>query len=222
MDSRMYDTLNSIPLFQGMNGRDLNQVITRMQLGIECLQAGNVFHEQGELCQHLAVLIDGMMTATVLSPDGSYSLTEYLQGPVVLEPDILYGIQRTWGCTYTAAGTCHLMLIPKMLVSRMITTMEVFRINYLNTVCTLAARRRQSVWEGDPTPSVRDRIAHFIRSHALQRRGHVTLTIRMSTLGQYVGGTRALVSVALHAMQEEGLLTVGRGHIEVPDIETLH
>ncbi len=221
MDIRMYDTLHSIPLFQGMNGIDLNRIFDNVQLTIECLEQGEVYVHQGEPCQQLTFLLNGTFRVDTLSPDESYTFTEQLTGTALLEGDILYGIQRQWSSTYTAIDTCRLMLIPKDDVSRMLATMEIFRINYLNTLCTLAARRRRNAWPS-PSPTLRMRFVRFVTTHALQPKGPKQLTIRMADLGNHLGGTRALVSTMLHEMQDEGLLTISRGHIDIPEMTDLY
>lgn len=221
MDIRMYDTLNSIPLFQGVSGQDLNRIFDRAHLRIECLEAGEVFVHQGEPCRDMVLLLSGTFETDTLSPDGTYTFSEHIAGPALLEGDILYGIQRTWSSTYTAKDTCRLMLLSKSDVSQLMVSFEVFRLNYLNALCTLASRRRQQAWR-PPAPTLRERLVQFIAAHALRPTGPKRLRIRMNDLGKYVGGTRTLISSVLHTMQNDGVLTSTRGHIEIPALEQLH
>ncbi len=220
MDSRMYETLNSIPLFQGMNGGDLNRVCDNVHLQVECLEQGDVLARQGDLCRRLTVLTGGELTKETASPDGLYRLRERVKATTVLEADILYGIQRNWGSTYKAVGDCRLILIDKHEVSRMISSMEVFRLNYLNTLCTLASRRRQKTWT-KPAPTLRERFARFVKAQAEQTTGPVEMSIRMSDLASHIGGTRSLISVMLHSFADDGLLTLSRNTIRIYDIEQL-
>ncbi len=217
----MYETLNSIPLFQGLNGIDLNQIFDKVQWQIECLEERDTFVQQGDPCRHLVFLLSGTLRAQTLSPDVSYSFTEYLSGPAMLEGDILYGIQRCWSSTYTSVDVCRLMLIPKSDVIRMLSSLEVFRINYLNAICTLSSKRRRQAWKA-PAPTLRQRIVQFITSHTLQTSGPAQMTIRLSDLGEHLGATRSLVSPVLHRMQQEGILTMGRGNIFIHNLENLH
>ncbi len=221
MDSRMYETLNSITLFQGMNGIDLNLIFDRVQLKIECPEAGDIIARQGELCRQMIILLNGTLEAVTLSPNESYTFKERIVGPLVLEPDILYGIQRNWNSTYTASEECRLMLITKNDVSRLLSSLEIFRINYINAVCTLSAKRRRLAWRS-PAPSLRERIVQFVTSHTLQSSGPLEIGIRMRDLGDHLGATRSLVSSVLHLMQNDGVLTLTRGNISIPDIENLH
>ena len=220
MDIRMYDTLHSIPLFQGMSAIDLNRIFDKVQLDIECLEQGEVFVHQGEACRQMVFLLNGTFLVETMSNDQTYTFSEQLSGPALLEGDILYGIQRNWTSTYTALDTCRLMLIPKIHVNQMLASMEIFRLNYLNTLCTIAARRRQKAWL-PPAPTLRERFVHFVASHALQPKGEKCLTIRMSDLGSHLGATRALISSMLRKMQDEGLLSLTRQHIIIPELNDL-
>ncbi len=220
MDISMYDTLNAIPLFQGLNGIDLNRIFDRVQLTIECLNRGDTLFRQGELCRQMAILLDGTLQAETVSPDGTYTIREQVERVTTLECDILYGIQREWSSTYTANDECRLMLIPKDDVSRMLGALEVFRLNYINAVCTLAARRRRQAWK-DPSPTLRERLVQFILSHTQCHKGPLQMAIRMQDLGAHLGTTRSLVSATLRRMQDEGMLTLSRRHIDIHDISDL-
>lgn len=221
MDIRMYDTLNSIPLFQGVSGQDLNRIFDRVHLRIECLEAGEIFVRQDEPNQDMVFLLNGTFSTDTLSPEGTYTFSEEIPGPALLEGDILYGIQRKWSSTYTAKDTCRLLLLSKTDVSQLMVSFEVFRLNYLNTLCTLAARRRQQAWR-PAAPTLRERFVQFVTAHALRPSGPKRITIRMHDLGKHLGGTRALISNVLHAMQQDGLLNSKRGHIDIPALELLH
>ncbi len=217
----MYETLHSIPLFQGLNGIDLNMIFDKVQWQIECLEKDDTFVQQGDKCNHLVFLLSGTLQAQTVAPDESYTFTEQVEGPAMLEGDILYGIQRCWSGTYTSVDVSRLMLIPKSDVIRMLASLEVFRINYLNAICTLSSKRRRQVWK-EPAPTLRQRLVQFITSHTLQTMGPVKMGIRLSDLGDHLGATRSLVSPVLHRMQREGILVMGRGKIYIPNIEHLH
>ncbi|MCD8266173.1 MAG: Crp/Fnr family transcriptional regulator [Prevotellaceae bacterium] len=220
MDSRMYETLNAIPLFQGMNGIELNHILETCPLRIECLEKGDTLSRQGELARNLTVLLSGRLRASVSTADDCLVITEEVPCPSLIECDVLYGIQREWGATYTAKEDCTLLLIPKEDVNRMMGTMEIFRLNYLNAVCTLSARRRRRAWT-EPAPTLRERIALFVKTRTLGQTGPVEVRIRMRDLGSHLGATRSLVSMVLHKMQDDGVLRLERGRIIIPELKDL-
>ncbi len=221
MDVRMYETLHSIPLLQGMNGIDLNKLLGGMKLAIKGLLPGEELIRQGDRCDEMVILLRGKVETLCVSPAGTYSIRGELSGPLVLEPEVLYGIQRDWGCSYTAKDECNVVRIAKADVGKMLRTLEIFRINYLNLVCSLASKRRLAAW-ATPQPRLRGRFILFLHARTPQRRGRLEMNIRMKDLGEDLGVTRALVSDLLHEMQDDGMLVVKRGNIVIPEMAKLH
>ncbi len=217
----MYETLNLIPLFQGLNGQDLNLIFEKTHFIIECLEEGDELVHQGELCHRMTFLLSGTLQEETLSPDRVFTVKGRIEGPVLLEPEILYGIQREWSSTYSAIDVCRLMLIPKQDINRLISKFEIFRLNYLNALCTLAARRRQKAWT-PPAPTLRERMVLFVKQRTAQTSGPLELVIRMRDLGSHLGATRSLISMVLHDMEKDGVISSSRGSIYIPDLAALH
>ena len=219
MDSTMHLTLTSLPLLQGVSATDFAQILDQTNYKyIEC-EKGELLMERGAACQHLTFLIEGTLQVDT-QYDGHYSFTEYISSPGPIEPEILYGIRRQYASTYITASDCRLLKIPKSDVNRMIGHIEVFRLNYLNLLSTLAVRRLDTT-RPSRTAGLRERIVHFLTIHATQPFGPKRFRIRKSDLGEYVDASRVAVSAVLHQMQDEGLLTCERGYIEIPNMEKL-
>ena len=160
------------------------------------------------------------MRSDCLSSDERYTFTEYIEATMVIEPDILYGIQRQHANTYSAISDCLLLTLPKNDVNRMMAAIEVFRFNYLNLLSTLAIRRREATLP-ILNSTLRSRLIRFIASHASIPHGRKQFTIRMSDIGCYLDVSRVLVSNILHELSNEGLIRTGRGTIEIPALEAL-
>lgn len=221
MDEKRHLTLISLPLLQGISALDMSRVILEKVTTQEIqLADGERFVLQGEVCNNLSFLVEGTLRATTACDRGAYTFVEYLPGPLVVEPEILYGIQRCYTSTYEAVGTCRLLLIPKNDVNRMLASIDVFRFNYLNLLSTMAVRRRD-VALPSPAPDLRARICHFFRSHATLPTGRKFFLIRMSDLSRYLAASRVVISAVLHQMQDEGLLLLDRNYVEIPHWEKI-
>lgn len=222
MDIRMYDTMTSVPLFLGMNAQDLHTVIEKSNMNIQLLEPDEVLALQGERCSRLAILLQGELVAETRMDDGALSVEETLTGAAVLEPDTLYGINRRWQRTYRTRVECRVMEIPKDSVNRLIAGFEIFRINFINMLSTLAVRRHQQIWTM-PEMSNRRRLVHFLFAHTLYNiGGRKVYRTRMEDLGRYLGVTRSLVGKILAELQADGLLTYDRNLIVVNDTNQLY
>lgn len=218
MDSQTYHTLTAVPLLKGMNGSDLNHLLSLTSMKIETLEEGEVWVHQGETYRELTFLLSGTLQSTETSPDGTYTFTEFVEAPYVLELDRLYGMNRTVSATYRATSNCHLMTLSKGDMDKMMSHMEVFRLNILNHLCTIASRRQKANWQ-TPHPLLWQRIGDFFLQHCKTPQGAKQMHILMKDLGNHMGATRSLIGTTLHKMQDMGLLTMQRGYIEIPEIE---
>ena len=220
MDNKMHHLLTSLPLLQGIGASDIAQILNNVKYGEHRIKAGTTFIHQGDVCQHLTFLIEGNMRSDFLSKDGRYTFSEDIEAKMVIEPDILYGIQRQHANTYSALSDCLLFTLPKNDVNRMMAAIEVFRFNYLNLLSTLAIRRREASL---PTPNstLRSRLIGFMANHASTPFGRKQFTIRMSDIGSYLDVSRVLVSKVLHKLSDEGLIEIGRETIEIPALEAI-
>jgi len=212
--------LTSLPLLQGASGSDIIQILDKVAYDISSIDDGEHIIEQGESCQQLVYLIEGTLLAKTTSREYGYTFTENIQAPAVIEPDILYGIQRQYSSQYTTVGQCKVFLIPKRDVNRMFAGIEVFRLNYLNLLSTLSVRRRKQMLSS-PTPDLRTRVTFFFKYHAVNPSGQKHFNIRKVDLSNYLGVSRDVLSKVLHEMQDEGLIHIDRNHIDIPKLENL-
>lgn len=218
MDLVMYNTLNAVPLFMGMNGVDLVNIIHSEDITVDALEIGEIFAHQGESCQRMAILMDGTLSIRTSVSNGQFICQEQLSGPNLLEADILYGIQRTWSSTISAKTECKILLISKSGVSRLTARSEIFRINYFNALCTLASKRRQRIWQ-TPTIDPQRRLLHFLSTHTMTSQGSKTFTTTTSFLGKCLGVNRKSVSQLLFQLKEKGQINYTRGKIELIEIQ---
>ncbi len=222
METRMYQVMTSIPLFVGMSAQDLIQVLDREHLTEENLSPNEVFVHQGEPCRQLYALVSGTMLVSTQSADARLTVEETIQGPLMLEPDSLYGIGRHWRSTYVCQSECQLMAIRKDSVARLIAGYETFRINMLNTLSTLSTRRALQPW-ALPVDTTPHRLLQLLASLAAYGRSpRRVYRTNMQSLGEYLGITRSLVGRLLHDLQDDQLLTFSRNTIEIQDIEKIN
>ena len=220
MDSKAHDILTSLPLFQGVGALDIVRILDNVNCELQRLDAGQRWQQQGDVCQQLVFLVSGSMKVTTSYAEGTYTFTEIVESPKVIEPDILFGIQRQYTASYTAECSCQLLTIPKNDISRMLFSIEVFRLNFLNLLSTLSVRNRNAALP-QPVSNTATRFAHFIQAHTASPKGWKLVNIRQEDLCKYLGISRMVLSNTLHNLENKGLIRIGRNTIEVPEMEHL-
>ena len=69
--------------------------------------------------------------------------------------------------------------------------------------------------------SLRERVIRFFVQHCTYPAGHKTFCILMERLAEELNDSRLNVSRVLNLLQEERLLELHRGRIEIPQLEHL-
>lgn len=217
---QLFEQLLKFPLFQGMSRGDLEQIAGHTRLDFIKHPSGKVILHDGEPSTHLYFLLSGTLEMTTVSDDHSYSVTEQLQAPCLLQPESIFGYQQRYTATFSTLAPSSFMLIDKQEVMRLSSQLLVFRINLLNIYATQTQKQNRQHWRRYPA-SLEERIVRFFVCHCTYPAGPKTLRILMTQLALEVGDSRLDVSRALNRMAAQHLLILHRGRIEIPQLECL-
>lgn len=217
---KLYDSLQSSPLFQGLTSDNLLQIIGQTKFSFHKIAAGDTIKDEGEKCNRLALVTSGQAKSIAHADDHGYSIEESVAAPYMLQPECVFGLHTHYTRTFIATTTCDTVEIDKNDLMRISDEFIIFRMNIINYISALSQKATRKLWH--PTPAdARGRIVYFIKQHCLSPTGPKTMRIKMTRLAQETGTGRRAVSEALNAMQDEKLLTFSRGIIEIPHIEAL-
>lgn len=220
MELSMFDTLLSLPLFQGLGRADLTRIIESTRLSFSTVPCGTTFIHQGEMCSGVTFIISGSVDLCTSSSNAAWSVTETMNLPTIVGADVLYGCHRQHRFSCTAQSSTRLMVIDKRTFAALTTYFEVFRLNLLNFLSTSIARHHQPLWQ-PPASTLEARLVDFFRSHVERPAGRKCFNISLSQLAAYMGDDPRYVSRALHGIQQCGLLSLGRRMIDIPALEHL-
>ena len=210
----------SLPMLQGVSLLEITTLSKQFANHEHSYDEGQYIVRQDETCNSLLSVIEGDICIETSYYDDRFCMSEFVSSPHTIEPDVLYGIQRQYQSSYRAQSQCRVLACPKNIVSELMASNVVFRLNYLNLLSTLASRRRQA-FPSRPMPSLESRLTQFFFRLSTIPRGRKELRTRMSDLALFLGCTRSIISDSLHRMQMLGALNVRRGHIEIPDLKRL-
>lgn len=217
---KLHERLLELPLFQGMSRNDIKQVVTSTRFKHISYAEGKVIVSEGDICDRLLFLIDGIIDATGRADDNGYSITERLHAPGILQPERIFGLTQRFTRTFMAAGNCRFISLDKIDALALADSYEIFRLNLLNIVCTKSQRLTRYPWRIQPK-DIRSKIVRFIEARSLRPAGEKTMTITMERLGLELGESRLNVSRELNAMDNEGAISLRRGRIHIAALERL-
>ncbi len=212
--------LHQLPLFQGIEHRDMQNIVAHTRFDFHKAEAGQTIVSEGDPMHHLLFVLGGTIHATRQSDSRRYSITETLNAPLLIHPEHLFGLHPAYPRTIVAATDLHLVAVGKEDVLRLAKENLVFQLNLNNILATLAQKAVHRSWRATPL-TLRQRIVRFFESHCSHPAGPKTINITMQELAAEIHENRNHVSKTLLDMQSEGLLHVSRGIIAIPALEKL-
>lgn len=216
----LYDKLLQFTLFQGMSHADLMEVVGHTKFNFSKQPVGLRIVKEGDICNHLIFLTTGALSVETVSDDHTCRVCEVVNAPYVIQPEQLFGLTQRYTSTFKTCDDCSLITIDKQEVLLLLETQLVFRLNMLNSLAADSQRLRHRAWRSAPQ-SLRNRITRFFFSRCLYPAGPKTFYILMTQLAAELNDSRLDISRALNEMEDDGLLTLHRGRIEIPMLERL-
>ena len=160
----MFDTLLSLPLFQGLGHADLTRILESTRLEFETAHSGTIIVRQDQPCTGLTFILKGDVTVSTSSADRTWSVEEKLATPAVIGLEVLYGTLRSHRQTLTTCSETHLLQMEKRTVGALTAYFEVFRLNVMNLLTTSIVRHDLLHWL-PAEKNLKGRIRHFMRTH---------------------------------------------------------
>lgn len=217
---QLYDKLLELPLFQGLSKENLAVIVSQTKLGFIKLRSGQEIVRAGEPCEALYILMSGMMEVETKSDDYGYTFLEELTAPQTIQIESIFGLKPRYTRTYRAKGVCNFLSLEKNELIKLLDAYLIFRINFLNAVSTYAQRLSRLPWKYHPN-TIQGRLIHFFSTHCLSPVGKKVLVVKMIKLAEELNDTRLEVSKGLNELEEQGLVRLYRGKVEIPALEKL-
>ena len=216
----MYDTLLSLPLFQGMSQTDFNSLLQKIRLDFIRYEDGDVIIEKGNRCGSLAFLLNGTVESSRSGMDGNFTFSELIEAPFLIEPYSMFGRAGSYQRTYTAIGSCSFLMVDKQYIYTELGKYNICRMNLLNILSGRVQQLDSHIWSLDGM-SLRERIIRFIKGLSDIQSGQKRLAIKMNDLATLMDATRLNVSRELNALEKDGIISLRRKEIFIPALENL-
>lgn len=220
MELPMYDTLLSLPLFQGLSQADFNSLLQKIRLDFVRYEEGTVIFSAGDMCKSLAFLISGNVQSSRNGNEADFTFLETIESPCLLEPYSMFGRAGVYQRSYTALTQCSFLMVNKQYIYTELGKYNICRMNLLNILSGKVQQLDGHIWSlGGMT--LRERIIRFIKGLSDIQYGQKQLTIKMNDLALLMDATRLNVSRELNALESEGLISLRRKEILIPALERL-
>ena len=216
----MYDTLLSLPLFQGMSQADFNSLLQKIRLDFVRYDEGSTIISTGDRCKCFAFLINGTLESSREGMEGSMSFMEQIDAPFLIEPYSMFRRVGSYQRTYTAVTPCSFLMVDKQYIYTELGKYNICRMNLLNILSGRVQQLDGHIWSLQGT-DLRGRIIRFIKSLSDTQTGSKKLSIKMNDLATLMDATRLNVSRELNALEAQGFISLRRKEIIIPALENL-
>ena len=216
----MYESLLSLPYFQGMSKDDITAILDNVVFEFIKYNDGDTICHRGDNCTNFFILIQGKLHAVAEASDKSYRVSEEISAPYAIEPYSMFGYNTCYNREYIAKGACTVLTFEKKFIFSELVKHNIFTINFLNLISHQVEKQREIIWRQAPK-SISGRIAKFISLRCEQQQGRKILSIKMECLASILCETRLNISKSLNEMQSLGLLELHRKEIIIPSLKKL-
>jgi CRP-like cAMP-binding protein len=220
MELPMYDTLLSLPLFQGMSQADFNSLLQKIRLDFVMYEEGAAIISAGDRCKSFAFLINGTVESSRIGMDGNLAFMEQADAPFLIEPYSMFGRAGSYLRTYTAVTPCSFLMVDKQYIYTELGKYNICRMNLLNILSGRVQQLDSHIWTLKET-SLRERIIRFVKGLSDTQTGFKKLSIKMNDLALLMDATRLNVSRELNSLEADGLISLRRKEILIPALEKL-
>jgi CRP-like cAMP-binding protein len=215
-----FDRLLLLPLFQGIARREFQDIANTISLGYRRVPRETVVVHQDEMCTGLHFILGGETRVACESSDHGYTLTEHHSHPMVVQPEALFGLTTRYTRTFRVMRGAEMLSVEKAAVRDLLFDYPTFRINYLNMVSARMQLATRHLWRS-LSPSLPARFAQFLEVRSLRPAGYKELHIMRPRLAEELHDTPRHVAEMLAALRDDGLVTLTRGYVIVPNFEKL-
>lgn len=206
------ETIAALRLFEGLSLNDLQLITRGFTFNLISLRPGRTVRRCGERCGELLFIMKGSVRSVCEGTNVDFVFEEELDNRHVIEPYSLFGVSPYYRKTYRASTYVEIVGVDKRHVVKLIEDYDVFRLNFLNYVCSYAYHTRCRNLTMGAVGAV-DKIIQFVLRLSETDRGDKLLKVKKTVLASLIGEPPVRTSAALGKLKEMGLVDVGRGWI---------
>lgn len=220
MELTMFQRLQELPLFQGLNMNDMSEIVEKVRFDFQQFGDDEVIALQNTRCKQLIFILKGNVRVEYIDPNNRFRFNEHLEAPIVLEPQSMFGMTQNYQRSYICENDCQTLSIERAQFLSVMMNYPIVKLNALNLMCNLLQRSNKKL-ENISHKDAHSKLIQFLHIYSTTQKGQKELLTTMDTLAEMFEETRLNVSRALKQLNEEGLITQGRKSFTILALENL-
>lgn len=220
MELTMFQRLQELPLFQGLNMNDMNEIVTKVKVDFQQLSEEETIALQTSYCKKLIFVLKGTVRVEYIDPKNRFRFAEFLEAPLVLEPQSMFGMSQKYKRTYICETACQTLTIDRGQFLGVMMNYPIVKANMLNLICNKLQRCDSKIAELTHENAYA-KFRQLLEFYSLRPRGKKHLYATMEQLADMFCETRLNVSKMLKSLKDNGLIKQERKTFTIIDLEKL-
>ncbi len=203
-----YKILSKSELFNGLNSREIDLLLSNFNLNKKKYSRDDVIIIQGETYSDLFVVMKGNVSSEISDPSGKRVKLEIFTEASIIAPGIIFAVDNTLPVTVTAETDCQILSFSKEEIVSILRENSNCMTNYLtllgNKINILAEKIRLFQFS-----SIQQKIAGYLLN-LYKKQGSTSLIIPYTreNLADFFGVARPSLSRELSRMAEAGIIAI--------------
>ena len=210
MDIDTLRGLSACPLFKGLTDEELIDAMHRVRYRVLTYKKGALFAMAGDECLHADIIINGEMTATMMSPSGRIITLNMHHSGNMLAPAFLFAADNHYPVTVEAVIDTRVLRLGRTDMEKLIHSDSRIALNEIHILSNIVSFLTKKV--GMLSMSVREKVERYFKEEQnRQQSRHLRINLSRQALAEQFGIQKYSLLRCLKEMQEAGeILIEGR------------
>jgi len=205
--------LNDIPLFRGVEETELEKLFSSILFQRKSFPSGSLVVSQGEECNRLLILTEGMVKGEMISQNGKNLKIEDMEAPSVLASAFLFGRKNIFPVNIISITDVKFIVIPKGELLKLFQLNEQILQNFLSMISSRAQFLSDKL-RFHSFKTLKAKLAFFLVQEAGVNQSF-KLKLSQQELSELFGVARPSVGRAFLLLQEEGVIDIRYKQVEI-------
>jgi CRP-like cAMP-binding protein len=215
----MEGRLHQLPIFKNVEENELNRLLASIVFQRKSYPAGALVVSQGEECNRLLLLTEGMVKGEMTSPMGKSLKIEDMEAPYALATAFLFGNSAFFPVNIVAVTPVNFIVIQRRELLKLFQLSEQILQNFLSMISSRAQFLSEKL-RFHSFKSLKAKIAFYLIKEAGQN-SSFRLDDSQNDLAELFGVARPSVGRAFLLLQEEGIIDIRYRQVEIIDRKKL-
>jgi CRP-like cAMP-binding protein len=207
MDIDTLRGLTACPLFKGLTDEEIMDAMHSVRYRVLTYKRGTIFAVAGDECLHADIIINGEMTASIMSPSGRIITLNMHHSGNMLAPAFLFAANNHYPVTVEAVVDTRVLRLMRTDMEALILSDSRIALNEIHILSNIVSFLTKKV--SMLSMSVREKVeSYFKEEQKNQQSRHLLIPFSRQALAEHFGIQKYSLQRCLREMQEAGEIQI--------------